>query len=320
MAKLDSRHIDEMAALLAVDMAHSFVAAGKAVERHPTIISKRIASLEARLGVRLVERTTRQVHLTDAGKRLADKFRAAADLIAEAQQEASETAEDLRGCLKLALPATMGRMWLAPRLPGFMAMHPKLELDLHFSDAFVDLVDGGFDAAIRIGHLADSRLVARKLADHQRVLAASPGYIERHGMPSAPADLLSHNCIGNPRLQSYPVWRLFDGIRVETVRTGGTLRTNDSMAMVEAARAGIGILGAGEWLLGRDLSAGTLVRILPRWIFDGEGGIYLVRPSRRYAPARTDAFAAWVINLFDSLHWAEPASAAAGRNNVPVAP
>jgi DNA-binding transcriptional LysR family regulator len=109
--------------------------------------------------------------------------------------------------------------------------------------------------------------VARKLADHQRVLAASPGYIEQHGMPLEPSDLPTHNCIGNPRLSSYPIWRLSDGEQVEAVRTNGTLQTNDSMAMLEAARAGIGILGAGEWLLARDLAAGKLVRILPdaRW-------------------------------------------------------
>lgn len=196
MANIDSRHIDEMTALLAVAATQSFVAAGKAVERHPTIISKRIASLEVRLGVRLVERTTRQVQLTDAGKRLADQFRTAIELIDEAQQEATETAADLRGCLKLALPATMGRLWLAPQLPGFMEKHPKLELEVDYSDAVVDLVEGGFDAAIRIGHLADSRFVARKLADHQRILAASPAYLARHGMPLAPTDLQTHNCLG----------------------------------------------------------------------------------------------------------------------------
>ncbi len=305
MSKLDSRHIDEIAALLAIDAMHSFVAAGKIVERHPTIISKRIASLEVRLGVRLVERTTRQVQLTDVGKRLADKLRVATDLINEAQQEATETAEDIRGCLKLALPATMGRMWLATALPKFMAKHPKLELDVNYSDAFLDLVEGGFDAAIRIGHLTDSSFVARKLANHQRILAASPDYITRYGMPSVPLDLVSHNCIGNPSLNSYPIWRLSNGTALETVRTEGTFRTNDSIAMLEAARAGIGILGAGEWLLARDIASGHLVRILPEWSFDGDGGVYLVRPSRRYAPARTDAFVNWITNFFQPTPWSD---------------
>lgn len=314
MTKLDSRHIDEMAALLALAATHSFSAAGKAVERHPTIISKRIASLEVRLGVRLVERTTRQVQLTDAGKRLADKFRAATDLIHEAQQEAAETAAELQGCLKLALPATMGRLWLAPQLPFFMALHPKLELDVDYSDAFVDLVEGGFDAAIRIGQLPDSGLVARKLADHRRILTASPGYIARYGMPREPADLLTHNCLGNPRLNSFPIWRLSDGSRVEMIRTCGTLRTNDSMALLEATRAGIGILGAGEWLPARDLAAGTLVRVLPQWAFDGDGSIYLVRPSRRYASARTEAFVAWTAELFRSIPWAGPQHRSPGHD------
>ena len=312
MTKLDSRHLDEFTALLAVAAHPSFTAAGKAIERHPTIISKRIAALELRLGVRLVERTTRQVQLTDAGKRLADQLRVATDLIDEAQQEATETASDLRGCLKLALPATMGRLWLAPQLPGFMAMHEKLSLDVDYSDTYVDLVEGGFDVAIRIGHLADSGLVARKLAEHQRILCASPTYIERHGMPLAPADLPTHNCLGNPRLNSFPFWRLSDGKHVETIRTGGTLLTNDSMALLEAARAGIGILGGGEWLCARDLAAGTLVRVLPQWTFDGDGGIYLVRPSRRYACARTKAFVAWMTDLFSSIPWAAPSHLASG--------
>lgn len=300
MAKLDSRHIDELAALLAVAATHSFVAAGKAVERHPTIISKRIASLETRLGVRLVERTTRQVRLTEAGERLADRLRTATELIDEAQQEATEKASDLRGGLKLALPATMGRLLLAPLMPEFMAKHPKLELDVDYSDAYVDLVEGGFDAAIRVGHLADSGLVARKLANHHRILVASPAYIECHRPPLVPMDLQTHNCLGNPRLNSFPFWRLSDGTQVETIRTRGTLRTNDSMALLEAARAGIGILGAGEWLLGRDLKAGTLVRVLPQWTFDGDGGIYLVRPSRRNASARTEAFVEWITDHFRS--------------------
>lgn len=305
MIKINSQHIDEMTALMAVASNDSFAAAGKAIGRHPTIISKRIASLEVRLGVRLVERTTRQVQLTDAGRRLADKYRVAADLIDEAQQEAAEDAAELRGRLKLAFPATMGRLWLAPKIPDFMATYPKLELDIHYSDDFVDLIEGGFDAAIRIGHLTDSRLVARKLTTHKRILTASPGYLEQHGIPYQPSQLLEHNCIGNPSLHSYPIWRLSDGQNMEMVRTSGTLHTNDSIAMLEAARANVGILGAGEWLLARDLAAGTLLHILPQWTFDGEGGIYLVRPSRRHVSARTDAFVSWVRDLFQIEPWAQ---------------
>lgn len=301
--KINSQHIDEIAALLAVASNGTFAAAGKAIGRHPTIISKRIASLEIRLGVRLVERTTRQVQLTDTGKRLADKYRVATGLIEEAQAEATENANDLSGRLKLAFPATMGRLWLAPKIPEFMAKYPKLELDINYSDDYVDLIEGGFDAAIRIGHLTDSRLVARKLTNHKRILVASPAYLQQYGTPLKPDQLLEHNCIGNPSLNSYPIWRLSDGNQLVVIRTDGTLLCNDSIAMLEGARADIGILGAGEWLVSRDINAGTLVKLMPQWHFDGDGGIYLVRPSRHYISARTDAFSKWVSQLFQPVPW-----------------
>lgn len=303
MMKINSQHIDEVAALLAVAANGTFAAAGKAIGRHPTIISKRIASLETRLGVRLVERTTRQVQLTDTGKRLADKYRIATDLIEEAQEEATENANNLSGRLKLAFPATMGRLWLAPKIPEFMAKYPKLELDINYSDDYVDLIEGGFDAAIRIGHLTDSRLVARKLTSHKRILVASPNYLQQHGTPLEPDQLLEHNCIGNPSLHSYPIWRLSDKQQLAMVRTNGTLVTNDSIAMLEAARAGIGILGAGEWLVAQDIHTGTLVQLMPQWHFDSDGGIYLVRASRHYVSARTDAFSEWISQLFQPAPW-----------------
>ncbi|MCP4055998.1 LysR family transcriptional regulator [Pseudoalteromonas sp. S979] len=303
MMKINSQHIDEIAALLAIAANGTFAAAGKAIGRHPTIISKRIASLETRLGVRLVERTTRQVQLTDTGKRLADKYRVATDLIEEAQEEATENANNLSGRLKLAFPATMGRLWLAPKIPEFMVKYPNLELDISYSDNYVDLIEGGFDAAIRIGHLTDSRLVARKLISHKRILVASPNYLQQHGTPLEPDQLLEHNCIGNPSLHSYPIWRLSDGQQLAMVRTNGTLVTNDSIAMLEAAKAGIGILGAGEWLVAQDIHSGSLVQLMPQWHFDSDGGIYLVRASRHYISARTGAFGEWISQLFQAAPW-----------------
>ena len=300
---INSQHIDEITALLAIASNKTFAAAGKAIGRHPTIISKRIASLETRLGVRLVERTTRQVQLTDTGRRLAEKYRLATDMIQEAQEEAVEHTHVLKGRLKLAFPATMGRLWLAPEIPKFMAKYPKLELDISYSDNYVDLIEGGFDAAIRIGHLTDSRLIARKLTSHKRILVASPAYLQNHGTPLQPEQLLEHNCIGNPTLHSYPIWRLSDGKQLTMIRTNGTFLSNDSIAMLEAARGDIGILGAGEWLVARDIKAGTLVQLMPQWHFDGDGGIYLVKASRQHVPARTEAFATWVSQLFQSVPW-----------------
>jgi DNA-binding transcriptional LysR family regulator len=308
MNEFDSGHVDELAALLAVANGGSFVAAGRALERHPTVVSKRIATLESRLGVRLIERTTRQVKLTELGSRLADKLRAAGSLIQEAEQEASAGAAELRGKLRLAFPAAMGRMWLAPLLPDFLSRYPALHVEVDYSERFIDLVGEGYDAAIRVGVLSDNRLMARKLGDHQRILCASRGYLERCGTPAEPRELATHNCLEFLGLSSFPDWHLSNGTRKETVTARGSLRSNDSLALLEAARAGIGILGAGEWLPARDLAQGTLVRVLPNWSFDADGGIYLVRPSVQFAPARTVAFVSWITDQFRrNMPWSDAA-------------
>ncbi|WP_459571275.1 LysR family transcriptional regulator [Cupriavidus sp. 8B] len=304
MSQLDSRHIDEIAALLAVATERSFVAAGRTLQRHPTVVSKRLAAMERRLGIRLIERTTRQVRLTDAGARLVERLSSAAGLITEAEQEASMGAAEIRGVLRLALPASLGRLWLGPMLPEFLAAHPLVNIEADYSERFVDIVAEGFDAVIRVGELADSRLIAKKLSDHRRILCASPVYINEHGAPKNPRDLASHNCLGFTGLASYPEWRLSKGERRETIVTKGTLTANDSETLLAAARAGVGILGAGDWLMSRDIVAGRLVRVLPDWELDAKGGVYLVRPSAKFTPAKTMAFKAWIEAKFeDGAPW-----------------
>jgi DNA-binding transcriptional LysR family regulator len=304
MDSLNGTHMEELAALLAVSREGSFAMAGRSLERHPTIISKRVAALEDRLGVRLIERTTRRVRLTEAGERLAEQIRAAQELIIEAEQTASSGAVEVRGKLRLAFPGAMGRIWLAPLLPDFMRTHPKVEIDVHFSEQFVDLVEDGRDVAIRIGVLNDSRLVAKKLGDHERILCASPDYLARHGTPQSPADIANHNCLQFSGFASFPEWRLSNGEQKETIHARGSMISNDGPALVEAAKAGLGILGGGEWLVAREIAEGSLVRVLPEWAFDLEGGIYLVRPSKRHTPAHVAAFCDWISAQFrDGPPW-----------------
>jgi DNA-binding transcriptional LysR family regulator len=298
MNEFDSLHIDEIAALFAVALNTSFVQAGQSLQRHPTVVSKRVAALEKRLGVRLIERTTRRVRLTETGARLVERLQRAGALITEAEEEASKGATELRGKLRLALPAAMGRLWLGPMIPEFLSLHPSITIEADYSERYVDLIGEGFDAAIRVGALADSRLVARKLAEHRRILCASPGYIERHGSPREPRDLKKHNCLGFTELTSFPDWRLSRRGITETVATRGTLTANDGETLLAAARAGVGILGAGDWLMSRDLRAGNLRRILPEWRLDAEGGVYLVQPSGKLRPARTKAFSQWISGKF----------------------
>lgn len=301
----DGQHSDEIAALLAVASEGSFVAAGRRLQRDPSVISKRVAAMEARLGVRLIERTTRQLRVTAAGLQLVERLCAALRAIEDAQQEARQGAADVRGVLRLALPATMGRLWLAPLLPDFLTAHPKVSVVADYSDRVVDIIAEGYDAAIRIGELRDNRLIARKLSEHRRILCASPAYLAQHGAPQTPDDLAGHNCLRFSGLVSFPEWRLFKGGRLHKVAVQGTLTANDGESLLAAARAGTGILGAGEWLMSRDLEAGRLVRVLPDWLLDGsEGGVYLVRPSARFSPATTQAFKDWIESRFaDAPPW-----------------
>jgi len=298
MDLFDSRQADELATLLALAEHGSFAAAGRALQRHPSVLSKRLAALEQRLGVRLVERTTRQLRFTGEGLRLVERLRQAAGLIAEAQDEATRSAAQIQGRLRVALPATMGRQWLSPILARFALAHPQVTLDVEYSERFVDIVAEGFDAAIRIGELADSRLVARRLCDLRRILCAAPDYLARHGTPKKPAQLAEHNCLGFTGLHSWPDWNLARRGEQHSVRVRGSLISNDNEALLSAARLGVGILAGGEWLMKHDLDAGHLVRVLPDWQLDAAAGIYFVRPSARYNSATSEAFMAWIEEQF----------------------
>lgn len=298
MDLFDSRQADELATLLALSEHGSFAAAGRVLQRHPSVLSKRLSALERRLGIRLVERTTRQLRFTDEGERLVTRLRHALSLITEAEQDAAQGAAQVRGRLRLALPAAMGRLWLSSMVSEFALAYPEVALEVEYSERFVDIVAEGFDAAIRIGELADSRLIARKLCDHRRILCAAPAYLQRHGEPKAPADLAAHNCLGFTGLHSYPEWKLTRGDEQKSVRVRSGMVSNDNEALLSAARLGLGILAGGEWLMKRDIDTGHLVRVLPQWQLDVDAGVYLVRPSARYNTATTTAFKHWIEERF----------------------
>ena len=310
---LSQSQADELAALLAVEREGSFVAAAAALRRHPTIVSKRISALERRLGVRLLERTTRKVRLTEVGAVFAERLRSATGAIFEAEQEAAAGGSELRGRLRLAFPAAMGRQCLAPALPDFAHRYPGLDIEVDYAERHVDLIGEGFDAAVRLGTLGDSRLVSRKLGEHRIVLGASPAYLKHHGVPASPGALGEHNLLRYTGPVVMPEWRMRLGSRREAVLPSGNYRSNDITALLEAARQGIGVIAFGEWLMARDFMDGTLVQLLPAWRFDIDGGIHLVRPSAGFTPARTEAFIQWISALFaKELPWAAPSPLAGG--------
>ncbi len=298
MSAFESQYADQIGALLALHDGGTFVQAGKILQRHPTVISKRIAELESRLGVRLVERSTRHVRFTEAGIRYIQRLREAEAVLADAEREVSESAVQATGTLRLALPGALGRMWLAPMIAEFASMNPDLIVHAEYSEQFVDLIGESFDAAIRVGELSDSRLRARKLCDHQRILCASPDYLRKRGMPETPADLVRHNCLGFTGLATYPAWKLSDGSHKETVTVRGNLSSNENSTLLLAAVRGVGIIAGGDWLMSRDIASGQLVRVLPQWRLDARSGIYLVTPSIKHTPAKLKLFKQWIEERF----------------------
>ena len=253
-------------------------------------MSRAVAALENRLGVRLLQRTTRRVTLSDAGR---DYFKRCEALLAEhdgADADVRERAAALRGTLRVSAAAGAGQSLIAPLVPEFLAAHPAVTLDLQLSNRYVDLIEEGYDLALRVGTLAaDSRLVVRRLASTRRVLLASPAYLRRHAGPRTPQQLLEHACLvldigARPRR-----WQLQRGRAEAAIDVAGPLHSNNAFVLLTACReaAGISLLPAS--VAGDDVRAGALRQVLPGWE-SAEQGIYAVYPSARFIPAKVRAF------------------------------
>lgn len=302
-ADMNGTEFEQITAFLATVEHGGFTAAGQALKRDGSILSRRVTALEKRLGVRLMERTTRRLALTEAGEAFHQRIRGALQALQEIEQDTAAAATGVRGTLRIALPATFGRMWVAPLLPAFLATYPDLVVETAFEDRYVDLVAESFDLAIRIGTLSDSRLVARKLAASRRLLCASPTYLHRHGTPSRPAELVQHACLGFSRLASHPLWHLRDGDKVTAIRIAGPLVTDDAQSLVQAAASGAGIAMVSDWLAGPELSNGRLVPVLPDHPVENSEAIHLVHPSARLVPSKTRAFADWITVALGTRPW-----------------
>lgn len=316
MHELSDQGLEEVAAFLAVLDTGGFAPAARVLGRDASVLSRRVSSLERRLGVRLLERTTRRVGPTEAGRRFADRARMALTLLADAEREAADAGAAPRGTLRLALPEAFGRLWVAPILPDFLTDFPNVRIEAFFSDRFVDLVGEGIDLAIRIGRLADSSLVARKLGAERRLVCAAPSYLAARGTPLAPADLAAHDGLLYALFDSPSEWHfLREGERAR-VRLSGPLLTDNVECLVHAAVAGKGVILCSEWLVGRELAAGRLVPLLEDWSVgseaSGEAAIHLVRPSARFTAGKTRAFADWIAARLSPPPWETPRPVPAG--------
>ena len=281
-----------------------FSAAARTLGISKSAVSKRINKLEAQLGVRLLHRTTRKLSLTEAGERYFEHASRALAAAGQAEDAVTELQGEPQGNLKISSPMSFGRLHVAPLIPKLLQRHPKLQIDLVMDDRKVDLVAGGFDVAIRAGNLPASTLIARKLAPLRQVLCASPDYVDRYGRPGTPAELSSHNCLLYSYSSDANEWTLIGESGPETVTVSGSYQVNNSEALLEALREGVGIGRLPTFVAGPDLKTGRLVKLFESYRLP-DFTIYAVFPERQYLPAKVRAFLDFAIEYIggDKPYW-----------------
>ena len=277
----------------------SLSSAARALGMSQTMATKHMAALEARLGVRLLHRTTRRVSLTEPGRRYLESVERILAEVAEADALAAAERVEVTGDLRVNAPTSFGARELAPILPDFARAHPALKIELGLSDRVIDLVEEGWDVAIRIGRVADQTLIARRLAPCRLVVAGSPAYLAERGVPKTVADLAAHNCLGYTLSSSVGPDRWLFGAEGEAkVAVAGNLRANNGDALAAAAVAGLGLVCQPTFILADDLRAGRLEAVpldLPPVTLPG---VFAVHPSARRAPAKVRAFIDFLASRF----------------------
>ncbi len=283
--------LDDLALFAAVARRQNFRQTARALGVSPSSLSERIAALEQRLGLRLLNRTTRSVRPTDAGAALLERLGPALDGVAEALDMARQLGDSVSGVLRINAPAPAVHFALNPRLPQFLAANPGLTLELVVEDSFVDIVERGFDAGVRFGeHLARDMIAVPIGAPLRFGLAASPALIERHGRPTHPRDLVGLPCIRHRFLSGASAdWEFEKDGEVITIRPEGTLITTDLHTQVTAAVDGVGFWHSFEGYMREAIDDGRLVRLLEDW-HPPFPGPFLYYPSRRHMPAGLRAF------------------------------
>ncbi|PZV33966.1 LysR family transcriptional regulator [Mesorhizobium kowhaii] len=277
-----------------------FAAAGRRLGVSASAVGKAVARLEARLGVRLLHRTTRSIAVTGEGNLLFERATRIIEDVQEAENAIAETRTFPRGLLKVSIPAAMGRRIIVPALDQFIAAYPNVILDVSLDDRMVDIVEGGFDLVLRTGDLDDSRLIARKLAPHRFVTCGSPAYLERRGAPQTPDDVPDHTCL---RLRFPTTGRLeywaFKGWKAPGRPPNGPV-FNDIEAVALAAIAGLGLAQVPHYLAARAIADGRLRTVLADYAVS-RGDIWLIRPPASSESPRVRVFATFLTKLIESI-------------------
>jgi len=273
----------------------SMSAAAREMDISPAVVSKRLQRLETQLGTRLLNRTTRQISLTEAGEGFYERVVSILAGVEDAEDFVTRGSANAKGVLRLSAPTSFGRMHIAPHLTRFMRANPELALTIDLSDSYADIISSGLDLAIRIGELPDSTLVARKLASVRRILCATPRYLEQNGTPQKLADLDDHVLIA-PHNQG--PWRLEGPEGSVVYRPSSALKTNSSEVVRETTLSGLGIALRSTWDVGMALKAGDLLQVLPGYSASKGLGIYAVYPSRTHLPAKVRLFIDFLAELY----------------------
>jgi DNA-binding transcriptional LysR family regulator len=296
--------VDQLAALatfVRVVDAGSLSSAARSLPSSLTSVSRQISALEERYGTRLLLRTTRRLALTDDGRLLYERAKSIVGELREVEATLSRGHREPSGRIRLSAPTLIGRLLIAPLLAEFLRRYPSLTFDLLLVDRAVDMVEEDIHLSLRIGHLPDAQLIARKLGDLRMIVCASPAYLQRRGVPQIPADLVRHDCLVFSDTPGIAEWRFKEGAKKErSIRVAGRLWVNSLDALVSAAKDGAGIVRVPSWQVEADIAAGNLRRIL----LDYEpppAPLHLVFQPSRLASPKTRAFADYLLERWRTL-------------------
>jgi DNA-binding transcriptional LysR family regulator len=293
---------DMTAFVRAVELG-GFSTAARDLGLTPSAISKLVTRLEDRLGVRLLNRTTRRLALTPEGEAYFHRSQRILADIREAEEEVARFRAHPKGLLRINVGTAFGMHQLAPALPGFLARHPEVQVDLTVTDRVVDLIEEGADLGIRLGALADSSLVARRICDVERVVCASPEYLRRNGVPKKPQDLLGHNCLSvayAPNLRRWP-FETREGVR--HVEVAGNVASSSADAILQLALLGVGVIRLSDVIVGEPIRAGRLVPLLESVHHREPLPLHAVYPQGRHRSPRVAAMIDYLVERFSSAPW-----------------
>lgn len=298
MVKNDN--LSELAFFSVVARKDSLSAAARELDITPPAVTKRLAQMEQRIGVRLVNRTTRTLSLTSEGELYLEHANRILAAMRDMEEQLRASRDAPQGLLRVNATLGFGRTTIAPLVSKFARRYPDVEVQLQLTDRPINLVEEAFDLGIRFGELPDVRLSARRILSNRRFLCAAPSYLKKHGAPAAPEELGRHNCIVHRQNDdAHGIWRLQKGRKTETVKVGGTLSSNDGDVVLNWALEGHGILVRSEWDVAKYLQSGRLCIVLSEYTL-APADLFVFYPSRRNLPAKVRAFIDFLAAEFDT--------------------